>query len=362
MIVHRLLFRGVHEMIHFMTSRRRVLVWLAVVSLVLFWPVGTALAAPTPSPSTQPSPTPTSAPSPTARPILGPKATLVAFSNQEPWIAQLSGFDLENVESATYFVRDAAQHWHSVGPITDAPFAAELEWWTWNDAGQMVVTSHVQMQVGANAVKDPGGWTTVDGQSVNPGGSFEAMANSDGSLGARYTPARGATRIAAVQFWLRTGGQWNQVAQVSQPGATGSFEAVSIPGTNSDGWKSNDTAMSVHVVWPGGRQWVDPVPWAWRDHFVAAAAPNSAQATVPTAAPAAPPPATAAPIAAATPLPAAPTQPPAPPAGCYPLTNSGGCYEPGEFCRTSDHGRTGLAGDGRAIICENNDGWRWEPV
>jgi hypothetical protein len=50
------------------------------------------------------------------------------------------------------------------------------------------------------------------------------------------------------------------------------------------------------------------------------------------------------------------------PAGCYPLTNGGNCYEPGEYCRNADHGMSGVAGDGEAIICEDNDGWRWEPA
>jgi hypothetical protein len=53
--------------------------------------------------------------------------------------------------------------------------------------------------------------------------------------------------------------------------------------------------------------------------------------------------------------------PPPPPASCHPLTNGGKCYEPGEICRNSDHGVTGLAGDGKVITCEDNDGWRWEP-
>jgi hypothetical protein len=44
------------------------------------------------------------------------------------------------------------------------------------------------------------------------------------------------------------------------------------------------------------------------------------------------------------------------------LTNNGGtCYEPGEFRRKADHGARGLAGDGEAITCANNNGWRWEP-
>jgi hypothetical protein len=60
-----------------------------------------------------------------------------------------------------------------------------------------------------------------------------------------------------------------------------------------------------------------------------------------------------------------PRQPPpapAPPSGCYPKTSSGHCYEPGEFCPHADAGMSGVAGDGEAIICENNNGLRWEPA
>jgi hypothetical protein len=53
---------------------------------------------------------------------------------------------------------------------------------------------------------------------------------------------------------------------------------------------------------------------------------------------------------------------PKPTASCYPISDEGTCYEPGEYCRDDDHGATGLAGDGEQIICEDNDGWRWEPV
>jgi hypothetical protein len=70
----------------------------------------------------------------------------------------------------------------------------------------------------------------------------------------------------------------------------------------------------------------------------------------------APPPATTAP-APATSAPAAP----ATPAGCYPTSDEGTCYEPGEYCRDDDHGMSGVAGDGESIVCEDNDGWRWEP-
>jgi len=47
---------------------------------------------------------------------------------------------------------------------------------------------------------------------------------------------------------------------------------------------------------------------------------------------------------------------------CHPLTNSGNCYKPGEYCRTSDHGLSGIDADGDAIKCEDNNGWRWERV
>jgi hypothetical protein len=57
---------------------------------------------------------------------------------------------------------------------------------------------------------------------------------------------------------------------------------------------------------------------------------------------------------------AAAAAPPAAPASCRPLTNAGNCYEPGEYCRNADHGTSGVAGDGDAITCEDNDGWRWE--
>jgi hypothetical protein len=61
---------------------------------------------------------------------------------------------------------------------------------------------------------------------------------------------------------------------------------------------------------------------------------------------------------------AAPPAPPATtaPASCYPLSSGGHCYKPGEFCRTSDHGTSGVAGDGEAIKCEDVNGWRWEPA
>ena len=48
-------------------------------------------------------------------------------------------------------------------------------------------------------------------------------------------------------------------------------------------------------------------------------------------------------------------------AGCTPIDDEGGCYEPGEYCRDDDHGPTGRAGDGQNITCEDKSGtWFWE--
>ena len=50
-------------------------------------------------------------------------------------------------------------------------------------------------------------------------------------------------------------------------------------------------------------------------------------------------------------------------ASCYPTTDNGGCYEPGQFCPKSDYGASGVAGNGTTIICQYNNGyWRWVPV
>jgi cardiolipin synthase len=59
---------------------------------------------------------------------------------------------------------------------------------------------------------------------------------------------------------------------------------------------------------------------------------------------------------------AAPSPPPTTTAsaGCSPIDDEGGCYEPGEYCRDDDHGMTGRAGDGDTIVCEDDNGWYWE--
>jgi phosphatidylserine/phosphatidylglycerophosphate/cardiolipin synthase-like enzyme len=69
---------------------------------------------------------------------------------------------------------------------------------------------------------------------------------------------------------------------------------------------------------------------------------------------------TAPPATTAPPISAPPATSPAP-AGCTPIDDEGGCYEPGEYCRDDDHGATGRAGDGQTITCEDENGtWYWE--
>ena len=65
-------------------------------------------------------------------------------------------------------------------------------------------------------------------------------------------------------------------------------------------------------------------------------------------------------LAGALSVPLSPPPPLAP--TCQPLTNSGNCYQAGEFCRKADHGSTGTTALGEKIVCEDNDGWRWEPA
>jgi hypothetical protein len=43
---------------------------------------------------------------------------------------------------------------------------------------------------------------------------------------------------------------------------------------------------------------------------------------------------------------------------CY-IDPEGNCYRAGEYCPDTLHGQT-VQGEDGPIICENNDGWRWE--
>jgi hypothetical protein len=46
----------------------------------------------------------------------------------------------------------------------------------------------------------------------------------------------------------------------------------------------------------------------------------------------------------------------------FPRASSGNCYQPGEFCPHAEAGMHGIDGSGNPIICEDNNGLRWEPA
>lgn len=102
---------------------------------------------------------------------------------------------------------------------------------------------------------------------------------------------------------------------------------------------------------PAGGPWYRGCAWDLRQdakaHSVAAPAQPEPGTTTAAAAPPAP-----APVH---------TTPPAPATGCHPTSSSGKCYEPGEFCSIAEHGESGVAGDGKSIICKlDGSYWRWE--
>jgi hypothetical protein len=118
---------------------------------------------------------------------------------------------------------------------------------------------------------------------------------------------------------------------------------------------SNKVSFAKHLKGKNGKTYQSPINYVRYVHISNGSASFTAAQTTPP--PASPP--TSQPKAATTPPPP-PAQTPAPP-DCTPLTNGGNCYEPGEYCRISDRGTSGTAGDGKSITCTDNNGWRWEP-
>ncbi|MFF8020017.1 hypothetical protein ACFZDJ_02585 [Streptomyces sp. NPDC007896] len=44
---------------------------------------------------------------------------------------------------------------------------------------------------------------------------------------------------------------------------------------------------------------------------------------------------------------------------CSIVSNSGNCYEAGQYCRNSDHGASTTDAGGAGITCAYRNGWRW---
>lgn len=201
-----------------------------------------------------------------------------------------------------------------LGPAHGRPWVARHKALT----GALGAAGLIIIIAAASSVGSPGGRTAA-GMTISP---------SAGPQGARVTLA--SLSPAAGQGGVTGQGGAAAQAAARHPAAT--------------------TAPSVTLT---------KQPQPVKAHDGAPAGPTSAASLAATQAPPPPPPpsASAAPPSAS----AVPPSASAAPASCYPLTNGGKCYQPGEACRTVDHGTSGLAGDGEPITCEDNNGWRWEP-
>jgi Protein of unknown function (DUF3761) len=224
--------------------------------------------------------------------------TDVVLSPTGPWVAQLVRFDRSQVRSVVYWVRDARNRWRSSQVAQSEPFEAQVNWWEGDNSGYEVVTAHVTMRSG-RVIKDPGGWHWINGLHASPGGSTAVQLNSDGSAGAMYAPARHGSVISRVEFWLASGdGHWTEAGTATAPDR-GVYSIGVLTGTQVAGWNGSAAAVSVHVVWPNGSQFVDPDPWVRSGAFASAPAPPTVRPAPATAAPKAqaPPPAQPAPPA-----------------------------------------------------------------
>ena len=175
------------------------------------------------------------------------------------WTARLVGFDPGTVRSVTYFWRDGKKAWRHTNPEFIPPFSTPLAWWEADNSDFEAVTAHVELNSG-KVIKDPGGWHWVDGHHVNPRGSLTAVTDGH-SYGAAYAPSAEAGQVAGVEFWIReSGGSWSDAGGGhSIDGHIWSLGPLLGPGSKP--FAGTADAVSVHVIWPSGKQSVDPAPW-----------------------------------------------------------------------------------------------------
>jgi hypothetical protein len=150
--------------------------------------------------------------------------------------------------------------------------------------------------------------------------------------------------------WIAATADWSPFSDVRAAGRASGHGSRTLRLRVSHAAAGVRVAIEVRVSWHGRRGRCQAF---LRPRAALAAARTSSQ-------PAAPPSPAQSPAPTQPPSPAPPPSPTS--ASCYPLTNGGNCYEPGEYCRDDDHGVSGVAGDGEKIICEDNNGWRWEPA
>jgi hypothetical protein len=178
--------------------------------------------------------------------------------------------------------------------------------------------------------------------------------------------------VGMVLLWLRP--DWSLRRRGIITAITGLVVIIAVASSNPP--PTATTALSPTAVGgtvssshaPASSQPAVPAPVVTKSRTPATSAPPKTTAAAPVHTVAAPVHTSAAPVYKP-PAPAPTTKAPQPPApapttapaeSCHPLTDSGKCYEPGEYCRDDDHGVSGIDADGDAIQCEDNDGWRWE--
>ena len=196
----------------------------------------------------------------------------------------------------------------------------------------------------------PSRWGSLPTRSVTPGAGGLSLAAICPSVSAALEARRPSTAIkdeVYAEYGIAAGQRHRYRIDHLVP--------LELDGSNSirNLWPQPTGASeakdrledTLHSMVCAGEMTLAGAQHAIRTNWVRAYQRYVSRPTVPSAAPA-PAPSSAAP----------------PPASCYPKTNSGNCYEPGEFCRKADHGMSGVAGDGKAIVCEDNNGWRWEPA
>ena len=185
----------------------------------------------------------------------------VKLTASGPWIAHLVGFDLSKVAAVTYWVMDAHGRWRSVAPVTTTPFESPINWWEGSNDGYEVVTAHVALVSDQNLL-DPGGWHWVDGHHTDPGGSIQIWTNQDGNPGALYTPRAHLDDMKGVEFWFRDANdQWHNAGSAARGAEDTDWLLQSFKNVPAN-WQGGENAVSVHVIWPGGQQLVDPTNWA----------------------------------------------------------------------------------------------------
>jgi hypothetical protein len=179
------------------------------------------------------------------------RAVDVDLSSPGPWQAHLVGFNDCEIQSVTYWIRDAKHHWRSSETIRSQPFTAPVQWWQGDNSGYEVVTAHVKLHSG-KMLTNPGGWHWVDGHHSSPEGTISVKLNADATAQASYAPALHGSVIQRVDFWLRSAhDRWTRTGPAMRQ-ADGTYSVSRLAGTETADWNGPDAAVAVHVVWPNG--------------------------------------------------------------------------------------------------------------